>query len=311
MNSEPRPSRSPYQALDLDAADPSGTGANVGAGKLPSERRWPRIALHGRPGIWLAGLFLVVLLVAAVAPSLLTTVDPLATSPRVRLVPPNSAQWFGTDYLGRDLYSRVVHGTALSLSSALIALAIAVIGGGAVGLISAYAGPRIDSLLMRLADVFFAIPGLLLSLVVITAMGPGATNVAIAVGIAEIATFARLTRIEVKRVLHALYIEAATASGERLRQTIVWHVLPNASGVVLVFALLQLASMILTVASLSFLGFGAVPPTPEWGNLVAEGREYLATAWWLTTLPGLVVVAAVFSINRIGRHLEAVWERQA
>jgi peptide/nickel transport system permease protein len=265
-----------------------------------------RLARHpwARPDVLLAFAVVLVVLGWALLPGLFTAADPLVGVPADKLSPPSAAHWFGTDNLGRDLYARTVHGTGLSLQAALLALGVGLVVGAVVGLLAGYVGGALDAVLMRTTDVLLAIPGLLLSLAVVTALGFGTLKVAIAVGVAEVATFARVMRAEVLRVRTTTYVEAAVLAGARRPAVLARHVLPNAAAPVLVLATVQLGVVVLAVSSLSFLGFGAVPPTPEWGSLVAEGRNYLSVAWWFTTLPGLVIAALVLSANRLGRLLE-------
>jgi peptide/nickel transport system permease protein len=251
----------------------------------------------------LAALVILVALGWAFFPDLFTGLNPYKTNTAMRLRPPSAAAWFGTDYLGRDLYTRAVYGAALSLKATVIAVGIGLVIGSLVGLVAGFAGGRVEDVLMRIIDVLLAVPGLLLSLTIMTVLGFGTVNVAIAVGISTIAAFARVMRAEVLRVRSNLYVEAAMASGVRWTPILFRHVLPNAAGPVLALAGLEFGAAILSVSSLSFLGFGAPPPAPEWGSLVAEGRDYLATAWWLTAMPGLVVVAVVLAVNRLGHAL--------
>jgi peptide/nickel transport system permease protein len=227
----------------------------------------------------------------------------------VKLTAPDAAHWFGTDQLGRDLYARVVHGTALTLQAAVLAILIGLVGGSLVGLVAGFVGGTVDAVLMRVADVLLAIPSLLLSLTIVTVLGFGTVNVAVAVGVASIATVARIMRSEVVRVRTAAYVEAAAANGNRWWRVLLVHVLPNAAGPVLVLAALEFGTAILAVSSLSFLGYGAQPPQPEWGSLVSTGRDFIATSWWLTTIPGLVIAVTVLAGNRVARALDT--ERRA
>lgn len=270
--------------------------------------------VSARPGIGLRGVLdgaLVVVavgvLVLAVAwafwPELFASASPYATAPSRRYQPPGGAFWFGSDHLGRDLYARVVYGAALSLQAAVIAVSIGLGAGTLVGLVSGYAGGRVDDVLMRLVDVSLALPGILLSLLIVTALGFGTINVAIAVGIGSVAGFARVMRAEVMRVRAAPYVEAASALGVRRAGVLGRHILPNSLGPVVALAPLEFGAAILSVATLGFLGYGARPPEPEWGSLVAEGRDYMRAAWWLPTLPGLVVIAVVLSANLLSRRL--------
>ncbi|RMI44595.1 ABC transporter permease [Streptomyces triticirhizae] len=267
---------------------------------------WPsraRAALRA-PGLVLSVVLLVLVGLAALAPGLLTGQDPLTGVPADKLLPPSLEHPFGTDQLGRDLLSRTVHGTAPTLRAALLAIAIGLVPGSLLGLLAGAAGGVVDDVLMRVADVLLAIPGLLLSLALITALGFGTTRVAVAVGAVSIAGFARVMRAQVLRVRESDYVEAAHASGTRWPGVLLRHVLPGAWGPVVVFAAVEFGTVVLAISSLSFLGYGAVPPEPEWGSLVAGGRDYLATSWWLTTLPGLTIALTVLAANRIARALD-------
>jgi peptide/nickel transport system permease protein len=257
-----------------------------------------------RPGLVLAAAVIVFVLLAAVTPDLFTGYDPISGVPAERLHGPSAAHLFGTDETGRDVFSRVVHGASLSLRATVIAVLVALVAGSALGLVAGFRGGWLDSVIMRVVDVLQAVPAILLSLALVTALGFGTTNVAIAVGIANLAAFARLMRAEVLRVRTAVFVEAARASGLRWRGVLGRHVLPNAMGPVLVLATLTFGTAVLEVSALSFLGFGAPPPTPEWGALVAGGRNFLATAWWMTTFPGLTVAAVVLATNRLSRAFD-------
>lgn len=245
----------------------------------------------------LAGLFVV-------APWLFTSYSPVEEVGE-HLTAPSFKHFFGTDELGRDLYARIVYGSVHSLSGALAAVLFGFIIGGFLGLMSGSLGGIIDRLIMWGVDVLLSIPSLLLSLTVITLMGFGSLQVAVAVGVTSVAGFARLMRAEVARIKNADYIEAAYGSGATFLQVIWRHILPNALYTVISYAALQFGHALLQIATLGFLGYGVEPPTPEWGLLIAEGRNYIATGWWLTTMPGLVVIALVLSFNRISRLFSA------
>ncbi|MFI9489805.1 ABC transporter permease [Promicromonospora sp. NPDC052451] len=254
--------------------------------------------------VTLGALAVVVLvLLWAVAPGLFTGHDPVTGVPADKLLAPGAGHWFGTDHLGRDLFARTVHGTSLSVRAALLAIGVALVAGSAVGLVAGFAGGPVDEALMRATDVLLAIPGLLLSLAVVTALGFGTVKVAVAVGVASVATFARVMRSQVLRVRHATYVEAARLAGASRAAVVLRHVLPNSAGPVLALAAVELGAVLLAVSALSFLGYGATPPTPEWGSLVAEGRDYLAVAWWYSTLPGLVIALFVLAVGVLGRVL--------
>jgi peptide/nickel transport system permease protein len=282
--------REPIGAPSIDEAPP---------------RREGRVRfLLRRPGLVVSLAYVALVLLAAFAPDVLAPGDPAVGVPAERLQPPGAAHVFGTDYLGRDVYTRVVHGAALSLQATLIAVSVALVVGGLVGVLAGFVRGWLDEVLMRGVDVLLAVPAVLLSLALITALGYGTVKVAIAVGIASVASFARVMRAETLRVRQSVYVEAARSVGTRWHITLLRHVLPNAAGPVLVLAVLEFGLAILAVSSLSFLGYGAPPPAPEWGSLVAEGRNYMAVAWWLCAVPGAAIAAAVLAVNRISRALD-------
>ncbi|MBL7498124.1 ABC transporter permease [Frankia sp. CNm7] len=266
--------------------------------------------LARQPGLALAVAVVALVLLAAVWPGLFTARDPLRADPSAILRPPGARHWFGTDELGRDQYARVVHGAVLSLRATLIAVALAFVVGGGIGLLAGFAGGRVEDLLMRMVDVLLAIPAVLLSLAVVTALGYGTTKVAVAVGVASVAGFARVARAEVLKVRQAVFVEAARASGSRWPSVLIHHVAPHAVGPILALAALDVGGAVLAVSALSFLGYGAAPPAPEWGSLISHGRTYLATAWWLSALPGLVLAALVLATSRISRAIDSDRSRQ-
>ncbi len=278
-------------------------------GEAPGRRDGPARFWARRPGLVVAVAFAGLVLLAAFAPHVLAPADPNLGVPAQRLQPPGATHLLGTDYLGRDVYTRVVHGASLSLQATVIAVAVALVAGGLVGMLAGFVRGWVDEVLMRAVDVLLAIPAVLLSLALITALGYGTVKVAIAVGVASVASFARVMRAETLRVRQSVYVEAARSVGTRWHVTLWRHVLPNAAGPVLVLAVLEFGLAILAVSSLSFLGYGAPPPTPEWGSLVAEGRNYLATSWWLCAVPGVAIAATVLAVNRISRALDGEWSR--
>ncbi|MCU6663304.1 ABC transporter permease [Silvania hatchlandensis] len=259
--------------------------------------------LRWQPGLWLAWAVIVVAALAAITPGLFTHFSPVEGIAGAQRLAPQAEYWLGTDQLGRDVYTRIVYGASHSLSAALVAVAMGLVIGTAIGVIAGAFAGRVESVLMRLVDVLLAIPSLLLSLTVIILLGFGTLNAALAVGVASIASFARLARGEVVRIRHTDYVEAAFGSGGTFWSVLWRHILPNSLTAVLAFATLQFGQAILALSTLSFLGYGTPPPIPEWGLLIAEGRNYLSTAWWLTTFPGLVVIAVVLATNRISRQL--------
>jgi peptide/nickel transport system permease protein len=263
-----------------------------------------RDSLFARPSFDLALAYVALLFLTAFAPRVFSGRDPAAIDPTNTLAKPSIQHPFGTDQLGRDAFARFVHGGHTTIVAALIALGIAVAGGLTFGVVSGYSTRLVDAVVMRIVDVFLAIPGLLLSLVVITALGFGTVHVAVAVGIGSIPSFARITRAEVLRVRVLPYVEASRGLGSRWGFVLIRRVLPNAAGPVSVLAVLELGSVILAVAALSFLGYGARPPASEWGALISSGSQYLSNAWWLTTLPGLTVALLVYATNHVARSIE-------
>ncbi|WP_293863418.1 ABC transporter permease [uncultured Alsobacter sp.] len=262
-----------------------------------------RLRRSFHPGLWISWGVIGIVAAFAVVPWLFTGHDPVDGSPLERRQAPSLVHWLGTDELGRDLFARIVYGAVNTLSGAVVAVAVGLVVGTLLGVVAGSSGRRIDDAVMRLVDVLLAVPALLLSLSIIILLGFGTVNAAIAVGVASVASFARLARAEVVRVRRSDYVEAAFGSGGRFFAVLWRHVLPNSLNAVLALAALQFGSAILQISTLGFLGYGAPPPTPEWGLLIAEGRNYISTAWWLTTFPGLFVVAAVLSANRISLSL--------
>jgi peptide/nickel transport system permease protein len=287
----------------LDGSVPSPAAATAVAAVASPVARAGRRLRGIRPGLVLAWLVIAVVIAWAVVPWLFTGQDPISGVPAEKLQAPSLAHLFGTDAIGRDLFTRVVYGAVHSLSGAFVAVTVGLVGGTLLGVLAGSLGGVVDSVTMRLVDVLLAIPGLLLALSIIILLGFGTVNAAIAVGVGSIASFARLSRSEVVRVRRTDYVEAAFGSGGTFASVLARHVLPNSLTAVIGLAALQFGAAILAISTLGFLGYGAPPPTPEWGLLIAEGRNYVATAWWLTTLPGLVVVIVVLSANRISQSI--------
>lgn len=257
-----------------------------------------------RPSALLSFLVLAIVITWALSPGVFTSYDPIANV-GASLQSPNIAHPFGTDSNGRDVLARVIHGSRETLTGALAAVAVGSVVGTAMGLVAGSSGRGIEEIIMRIVDVLLAIPSLLLSLSVIILMGYGTFNVAIAVGITSIASFARLARSQVMQVSQSEYVEAAYGSGGTFWAVLWHHVLPNSLTPVVALAALQFGSAILQISTLGFLGFGAPPPNPEWGLMIAESRDFVATAWWLSTLPGVVLVLTVLATNRLSYTIQA------
>lgn len=216
---------------------------------------------------------------------------------------PSAAHWMGTDMLGRDVLSRVIFGSRISISLGLIAVALGGIPGVFLGLLAGYFGGWVDTVISRFVDALLAFPSILLALVVIAAMGPSIQNMMIAVGIATLPDYARLVRGSVLSIKSQPYVEAARLVGNSHLRTMARHILVNANAPIVVLATLQIGSAILIGAGLSFLGLGAQPPTSEWGLMSADGRQMIQRAWWISTFPGLSILSVVIACNLVGDGL--------
>lgn len=217
--------------------------------------------------------------------------------------PPNWHHLLGTDEYGRDIFSRIVYGSRISLEIGFVAVAFSVILGGLIGALAGYYGGQVDNVLMRLMDIILAIPGVLLAIAIVNALGPSLVNVMIAVGIAAIPTYARVVRASVLTVRDREFVEAARAVGENDLSIIFGYIIPNCLSPIIVQVTLGVAYAILNAAGLSFLGLGLQPPTPEWGAMLSEGRQYIFNAYWLTLFPGLAIVLVVLALNMFGDGL--------
>lgn len=273
---------------------------------VPSPRRsWLRRARRSRSAILGAVGFTLIVLAALVGP-LLVPYGPIEIAPVDSLQPPNWNHLFGTDTLGRDVFSRVLSGGRISLRLGVLAVAVAASVGITIGLVAGYYGRAVDSILMRIVDALLAFPNILLSLAIVAVLGASLDNVMIAVGIASVPGYARLVRGGTLSLKESAFVEAARVSGCTNPVIIVRHILPNLIAPVIVLATLGLAAAIFAASSLSYLGVGAQPPTPEWGSMVSTGRSELGTAWWMSTFPGLAIVFSVLSINMLGDGIRDV-----
>ncbi|HEY3116373.1 MAG TPA: ABC transporter permease [Chloroflexota bacterium] len=251
-----------------------------------------------------AGLALLVTLVfLAIAPHLFTRADPVRLSLGERLRPPSSAHPFGTDDFGRDILTRVIYGTRISLGSGVAVIASSILWGGVVGTLAGFRGGWSDELLMRVTDMFMAFPPILLAMAVVIVLRPGSLNTTLALIVVWWPAYARLLRAQVLAIRERAYVEAATALGARPRRIILRHVLPNAFAPILVQATMDMGYVVLAAAGLGFLGLGAQPPAPEWGKMVSDGRRYFLEAWWFPVFPGTAIAATVLAFNLIGDDL--------
>ena len=227
----------------------------------------------------------------------------IAQSAADRLKPPSAEHWLGTDEVGRDILARIVHGTRVSLPVAFGTIAMATVIGGMLGAIAGYGSKRIDNILMRIMDVFLAIPSTLLAIAIVAAMGSSMINLLIAIAVSNVPPFARIVRASVLTIKNEEYIEAARATGASDFRIIFRYVLPNSLAPIIVQATLCIAGSILAIAGLSFIGLGIQPPTPEWGSMLSSGRQYIRYAWWVCTFPGLAIMISILSLNLFGDGL--------
>lgn len=253
------------------------------------------------PSVFWGGLLLVVMVIVAVIGPLFT-VDPVALNPIKRLKPPSAEFWFGTDFLGRDVFARVVHGARVSLVVGLAVAVIAVVLGLLIGLVSGYLR-WLDAIMMRVMDGLMAIPGILLAIALISLSGATLVTVVIAIVIPEIPRVVRLVRSVVLSVREEPYVEAAIASGTRLVPILWRHILPNTIAPLIVQATYICGSAMLTEAILGFLGAGIPPEIPSWGNIMSEGRTYFQLTPWIIFYPGIALALTVLAVNTVGDGL--------
>ena len=267
----------------------------------PARARQP---VWRRSPLAVAGLVLIAILalIAALAP-LLAPADPLKQVLSTRLDPPSAAHWLGTDQLGRDILSRMIYGARISLLIGVVVVGLAASVGTFVGLVAGYAGGWLDEGLMRLTDVFFAFPALILAMAISGALGPSLTNAMIAIAAVSWPVYARLVRAQVLSLREREYVEAARSLGAPAERIVWGHILPNTLAPLLVQASFDMGGAILSAAGLSFIGFGTQPPTAEWGVMISEGRNYIATHSWLSLFPGLAILLTVAAFNLIGDGL--------
>ncbi|WP_333814799.1 ABC transporter permease subunit [Tabrizicola sp.] len=253
-------------------------------------------------------VFILLVLIALAAP-LLSPHNPIVQNRDALLVPPiwqeggRAGYLLGTDAVGRDMLSRLIYGSQYSLFIGVVVVSIALVGGIVIGLLAGFFGGWVDSVIMRVMDVILAFPSLLLALVLVAVLGPGLTNAMIAIAIVYQPHFARLTRAAVMSEMRREYVTAARVSGAGNLRLMFRTILPNCLAPLIVQATLSFSSAVLDSAALGFLGMGAQPPSPEWGTMLAEAREFILRAWWVVTLPGLAILISVLAINLMGDGL--------
>jgi len=289
-------SRGPVAPLLDDAPTPDG--------RRPLLVRWGhRLADVGWSVMVASVLLLVVVLVVAL-PDLFATSGPLDSDPLRAFQPPGPGGLLGTDQLGRDVWSRIVHGARFSILIGAAATGIGAVAGVLLGLLAGLSGRIGDEVVTRGLDVFAAFPGILLAIVLVAVVGPGIPTVIVALGIAAVPRYARIVRAGTLVVRRSGFVEQSVTFGLRRITLVLRHVLPHAVVNVPILATIGLGTAILAASSLSFIGLGPRPPSPEWGAMLADGRNYLSNAWWISVYPGLAIVLVVVAVSVVGRHLQ-------
>jgi peptide/nickel transport system permease protein len=293
-------------ASSIPASAPADAVLAAPAVRVPARRRrFPALVVAG------VGFVAVLLLVAAAAP-LLAPQDPIRQSLRGRLAAPTwqgsdgRAHLLGTDHLGRDVLSRVIYGSRVSLTIGFSAVLVGGLLGAAAGLGAGFASGRVDAAIMTLADAQLAFPFILLAIGIIAVLGPSFPTLVVVIGLSGWVSYARILRSQVLVLRSREFVESIHALGGSLARVVLRHVLPNVLSSIVVIATLELARAIVLEATLSFLGLGIQPPTPSWGGMVQEGREYLDSAWWISTFPGIVLMITSIVVSRTGDWLRDV-----
>lgn len=250
-------------------------------------------------------IILIILVLLAVFADVIANYDNVVIKQNLahRLQGPSAAHWLGTDEFGRDIFARLVHGTRVSLQVGIVAVGISIVIGGILGAVAGYYGGKLDNTIMRIMDIFLAVPSILLAIAIVSALGPSIINLMLAISISSVPSYARIVRASVFSIRDQEFIEAAKAIGASNTRIIFRHIIPNSLAPVIVQATLGVASAILSTAGLSFIGLGIQPPAPEWGSMLSGGRQYLRYAWWVTTFPGVAIMITILSLNLLGDGL--------
>ena len=250
-------------------------------------------------------IILIILVLLAVFADVIANYDNVVIKQNLahRLQGPSAAHWLGTDEFGRDIFARLVHGTRVSLQVGIVAVGISIVIGGILGAVAGYYGGKLDNTIMRIMDIFLAVPSILLAIAIVSALGPSIINLMLAISISSVPSYARIVRASVLSIRDQEFIEAAKAIGASNTRIIFRHIIPNSLAPVIVQATLGATSAILSTAGLSFIGRGIQPPAPEWGSMLSGGRQYLRYAWWVTTFPGVAIMITILSLNLLGDGL--------
>jgi len=274
----------------------------------PARPRWREtlVLLAKNPTALAAAVVLLAIVVVAVFDQTFAPYPANEQDIGNRLQPPSWEHPFGTDNLGRDILSRVIIGASVSLKVGFLSVGLALVAGTLIGLLAGFYGRWVDDTLMRLMDMLFAFPAVLLAIAILAIRGPGTTNTIIAIAIVYVPIFARVTRASVLGVREEVYVRASRSVGASDFRLLTRHVLPNAAPPIIVQTSVSLAFAVLAEAALSFLGLGTQPPNPSWGSMLAEGREFIEQAWWLAFFPGMAIVVTVLCFNLLGDGLRDV-----
>lgn len=252
-----------------------------------------------------AGIFILLLIATALLAPYISPYDPFAIDYGLSMMPPTADHLAGTDVYGRDILSRIIYGARISLTVGFTSVLVGALAGVTLGLISGFFGGILDGLIMRTSDVLFAFPGILLAIAIVAILGPGLVNVVVAVSVFSMPTFARIVRGSTLSLKETLYVRAAKSVGASRRRLMFVHILPGTLSGVIVYFTMRIGTSIITAASLSFLGLGAQPPTPEWGAMLAESRDYIGVADHMTIFPGIAIFLTVLFFNLFGDGLRA------
>jgi peptide/nickel transport system permease protein len=279
---------------------------SVALGRLSRSSSLTQDALHRlsrNPGAIAGAIVLFIMILLAILAPIIAPYDPIAQDSAAIRAAPSAKHLFGADTFGRDIFSRVLYGGRMSLPVGFVAVSITAVIGVALGLIAGYYGGRIDTIVMRWVDLMLAFPGILLAMALVAILGTSLFNLMLAVGIAAIPEYTRVVRGTVLSAREAEYVMAARVSGTRDRAIVLRHILPNVLPPVIVLATLGIAGAIILGSTLSFLGLGIKPPTPEWGNMLSDGRSMIRHQWWVSFFPGLAIMLTVLAINLLGDGL--------
>ncbi len=299
----------PMLTLESDTIEDTLPDLGIPAEKTPWQLAMARFS-HNK--IAIAGLVVVILLVlSAIFAQYLTTYDPIKRDVKNRLQFPSAEHWLGTDALGRDVYTRIVYGGRVSMWIGLASVFLSMLFGIPLGLISGYSGGAIDTVIMRVMDLILAFPGIIFAIWLVSMLGPGVNQVIVAIAFWNLPEYSRVIRASVMAIKEVDYIQAARALGANYWRIIFGHMLPNVIAPIIIISSLSISGAILSGATLSFLGLGAQPPTPEWGAMLSDGRPYMRTAWWLAVFPGVLLTIVVLATNLFGDGLRDALDPRA